>query len=148
MTWDFQQCGTCDQPRFRSACAYAQSDQSLCLSLEYSMTLRLLTEYHVEFLSLKGGCTGSSESTLVKMPHCWKSHVVAHMLLAVNENSLHVMHEIICDISHTIFFFGKIFKRKWWQNKICYIPCFTDSKKPGYFQRDSCNDMTHVDIQK
>ena len=31
-----------------------------------------------EFLSLKAGCTGSSESTLVKMPHCWKSLVMAH----------------------------------------------------------------------
>ena len=28
---------------------------------------------------LKGGCTGSSESTLVKMPHCWKSHVTAQI---------------------------------------------------------------------
>ena len=25
------------------------------------------------------GCIGSSESTLVKMPHCWKSHVMAHI---------------------------------------------------------------------
>ena len=30
---------------------------------------------------LKGGCTGSSESTLVKMPHCWKSHVVAQIIV-------------------------------------------------------------------
>ena len=37
------------------------------------MTVNLLTEHHLEFLSLNGGCTGSSESTLVKMPHCWKS---------------------------------------------------------------------------
>ena len=29
---------------------------------------------------LKSGCTGSSESTHVKMPHCWKSHVTAHIL--------------------------------------------------------------------
>ena len=29
-----------------SACAYAQSDQSLCKSLEYSMTVKLLTEHH------------------------------------------------------------------------------------------------------
>ena len=49
---------------------YAQSDQSLCLSLEYFMAPRILTEHHLELLSLKGGCTGSSESTLVKMPHC------------------------------------------------------------------------------
>ena len=45
----------------RSACAYMQSDQSLCKSLEYSLTVKLLTEQHLEFLSLKGGCTGSSE---------------------------------------------------------------------------------------
>ena len=63
----------CDQQRLRSACAYVQSDQSLCKSLEYSMNVMLLTEHHLEFLSLTRGCTGSSESTLVKMPHCWKS---------------------------------------------------------------------------
>ena len=69
----------CDQRRLRSACAYAQSDQSLCLSLEYSMIVKLLTEHHLEFLSLKGGCVDSSESTLAKMPHCWKSYVVAQI---------------------------------------------------------------------
>ena len=73
----------CDQQSLRSASAYAQSDHSLCLSLEYSMSVKLLTEHHLVFLSLKGGCTGSSESTLVKMPHCWKSHVTAHYLLRV-----------------------------------------------------------------
>ena len=39
----------------------------------------LLAEHHLELLSLKGGCTGSSESTHVKMLHCWKSHAVAHL---------------------------------------------------------------------
>ena len=68
----------CDQQCLRSACAYAQSDLSLCLSLEYSMTVKLLTGQHLEFLSLKGGGTGPSESTLVKMPHCLKSHGTAH----------------------------------------------------------------------
>ena len=33
-------------------------------------------------ISLKGGCTGSSESTLVKMANCWKSHVMAQMCLS------------------------------------------------------------------
>ena len=56
----------------------AQSDQSLCLSLEYCMTVKLLTEQHLEFLSLKGGCTGLSVSTHVKITHCWKSHVAVH----------------------------------------------------------------------
>ena len=45
------------------------------------MSVKLLTEHHLEFLSLKGGCTGSSESIHVKMPHCWKSHVVAQFVL-------------------------------------------------------------------
>ena len=71
----------CDQQRLRPACAYAQTDQSLCLSLEYSMTVELLTEHCLEFLSLTGGCTGSSESTLVKMSNCWKSRAAAHMRL-------------------------------------------------------------------
>ena len=43
------------------------------------MIVKLLTEHHLEFLSLKGGCRGSSESTLVKMSNCRKSHAVAHM---------------------------------------------------------------------
>ena len=43
------------------------------------MSFKLLTEQRLEFLSLKEGCTGSSESTLVKMPHCRKLHVAAHM---------------------------------------------------------------------
>ena len=34
--------------------AYAQPDQSLCLSLEYSMSAKLLTKHHLDFLSLKG----------------------------------------------------------------------------------------------
>ena len=58
VTQDFQQRGICIQQRLRSACAYAQSDQSLCWLLEYSMTVKLLTEQHLEFLSLTGGCTG------------------------------------------------------------------------------------------
>ena len=36
------------------------------------MTLRPLTEHNLECLSLKGGYAGSSESTLVIMPHYWK----------------------------------------------------------------------------
>ena len=120
VTWDFQQCGMCNQQRLRSACAYAQSDQSLCSSLEYSTSVKLLTEHHLEFLNLKWsactyaqsdqslcssleystsvklltehhleflnlkwGCRDSSESTLVKMPHCWKSHVAAHITIIV-----------------------------------------------------------------
>ena len=72
--------GMCDQQSLRSACAYAQSDQSLWEWLEYSTTVKLLSEHHLEFLSLTGGWTGLYESTLVKIPNCWKSHVTAHIL--------------------------------------------------------------------
>ena len=65
----------CDQQRLRPACAYMQSDQSRCSSLEYFMTVKLLTKLHLGFLSLKRECTGSTEATLVKMQHCWKFHV-------------------------------------------------------------------------
>ena len=58
----------------------AQSDQSLFLSLEYSMTVQHLAEQHLEFLRLTGGCACSSESVHVKMPHCLKSHVTAHIV--------------------------------------------------------------------
>ena len=35
----------------------------------------------MEFLSLTEGCTGSYESTLVKIPQCWKSHATACFFL-------------------------------------------------------------------
>ena len=43
------------------------------------MIVKLQTKHYLELLSLKGGCRGSSESTLVKMPHCWKSHATAQI---------------------------------------------------------------------
>ena len=46
------------------------------------MIVKLLTDHHLEFLSLKGGCRGSSESTLVKMSNCWKSHALAHLSIS------------------------------------------------------------------
>ena len=45
------------------------------------MNIKLRTEQHLEFLSLKVGCTGLSESTHVKMPHRLNSHVTAHMFI-------------------------------------------------------------------
>ena len=43
------------------------------------MTVKQPTEHYFEFLSLKGDCTCSSESTLVKMTPCWKAHVAAYL---------------------------------------------------------------------
>ena len=45
------------------------------------MIVQLLTKHHLEFLSFKAGCRGLSESTLVKMSNCWKSHAAAHITL-------------------------------------------------------------------
>ena len=45
------------------------------------MIIKLLTEHHLEFLSLNGGCRGWSESTLVKKSNCWKSHAAAQVSL-------------------------------------------------------------------
>ena len=47
------------------------------------MIVKLLTEHHLEFLSLTDGCRGSSEYTLVKMSNRWKSHALAQLILLV-----------------------------------------------------------------
>ena len=57
-----------------------------------SMNIMLLTELHLEFLSLKRGCTGSSESTHVKMPHCWKSHCAANVFRLKDKDKIHTSH--------------------------------------------------------
>ena len=54
-----------------------------------------MTEHHLEFLSLKGGCTGWSESTLVK------SHIVGnHMSRVIFKEHLfnywHIFKLIVC----------------------------------------------------
>ena len=45
------------------------------------MIVKLLNEHLLEFLSLKAGCRGSSESTHVKMPHCWKFYALAQIIV-------------------------------------------------------------------
>ena len=67
------------------------------------MTVKLLTEHHLEFLSLKEGCKGSYESALVEIPHCWKSHVVAHVKVTVQShyNTSHYNTEL--DITWSCF---------------------------------------------
>ena len=42
------------------------------------MIVKLLTEHHLEFLSLKGGCRGSSES------HMSKCHIVGNLISRLN----------------------------------------------------------------
>ena len=52
------------------------------------MIVKLLTGHNLEFLSLKEGCRGSSESTLVKMSNCWKAHAAAHLRIRKVQISL------------------------------------------------------------
>ena len=68
------------------------------------MIVKLLREHHLEFLSLKGGCRGSSESTHVKMPHCLKSHALAHYF-SVAEKAC----QFICRIGHYLIPFNFLF---------------------------------------
>ena len=83
------------------------------------MIVKLLTEHHLEFLSLTGGCAGSSESTLIKMPHCWKSHALAHMRMSsdvyflIGTLGLHEVHSktIMKQIGNTHNRASKIFYR-------------------------------------
>ena len=125
----------CDQQSLRSACAYTQSDQSLCLSLEYSMTVKLLTEHHLEFLRLKGGCTGSSESTHVKIPHCWTSHATAHFTVLPHRNiSIYHIFTIKCillQVQYRQQFHAHI--RTTYQSKLGLVGCDTD---PFHTPRD------------
>ena len=54
--------------------------RSLIRAFASRLTLNLLNEHRMEALSLKGSGADSSESTHLKMPHCWKSHATAQFL--------------------------------------------------------------------
>ena len=60
------------------------------------MNVKLMTEHHLEFLSLKGGCTGLSESTLVKIPHCLKAHATAQIYYLTYCYDRDLTNDIIC----------------------------------------------------
>ena len=57
------------------------------------MNIKLLAKHHLEFLSIKGGCTGLSECIHVKTPHCWKSYIMAQIYL--NSKSLQQL-SVLC----------------------------------------------------
>ena len=53
------------------------------------MIVKLLTEHHLEFIRLKGGCRGSSESTLVKMSNCGNlMHWLNFVFVLIKSNSI------------------------------------------------------------
>ena len=76
------------------------------------MNFKLLTEHHLEFLSLKGDYTGWCESTLVKMPHCWKSHVAAQIHFLNLQVLLSVLFRVLTEVRvhlHTSFQVSKTY---------------------------------------
>ena len=68
------------------------------------MIVKLLNEHHLGFLSLKRGCRGSSESTLAKMPHCWKSHAMAHMISTKTALTYAISSSISCASLSVVLF--------------------------------------------
>ena len=62
------------------------------------MGIKLLTEHHLEFLRLKGDCTGPPESIYVKMPHCWKSHVAAQLCITLIKDFNKEIHPQVVNI--------------------------------------------------
>ena len=89
------------------------------------MTVKLLTEHLFAFLSLKVGCTGSSKYTLVKMPHCWKSHVATHIVTKVHQqmrkhsilvvNGGKIVNPWCANKSRLLFSSAEMFKKPLWQ---------------------------------
>ena len=112
------------------------------------MIVKLLTEHRLEFIRLKGGCTGSSESKLVKMPHCWKSHVPA-LMSALSCRSLLISdgkirsredldYEKLINQYHTTTFTAQVScydGRAWSQKKTINIQV-TNENEPPFFDGD------------
>ena len=84
------------------------------------MTIKVLTEHHLEFLSLMGGCTGSSESTSVKMPLCLKSHVTAQYYVFNIRNRFYVVLRGCQRAYIEVCYFSKIYVNV----KRCYVHIF------------------------
>ena len=80
------------------------------------MIVKLLTQHHLEFLSLKGSYRGSSESTHVKMLHCWKSHALAVFFSAIAHIPIVTYQDpkslVICSGDLGIFFLMRQLQQK------------------------------------
>ena len=103
------------------------------------MNVKLLTEHNLEFLSLKGGCTCLSESTLVKMPHCWISHVAAPVLGVCEQQwrrliSASVNYHILTCYKQIFNFLASLCSSGDW-----FESCFVGNHKDRF-----CRDAAHV----
>ena len=91
------------------------------------MSANLLTDHRLElFLSLKGDYTGSSESTHVKMPHCWKSHVTAQFCNCSAS-------PVIKKLTYLNMLDPSIFIHLYWKNPVFIF------EGPGFFNRHYFN---------
>ena len=84
----------CAQRRLRSACASAQSDQSLCCPHEESLGPWLSIERTAKTLIRLGGCPGWSESLLGAHSFCWIYHVAARLMIWFNDANYHNLRPI------------------------------------------------------
>ena len=100
--------------------------------------VNLLIKIHLEFLSLKGGCTGLSVSTLVKMPHCWKAHATAQISITVN--TYHAYTDTVDSLYNTPYNMGLVITWSYVAPKFFYhgilqrnyrsfVPLYHDSHK-------------------
>ena len=94
---------------------------SLIRAFASGLNIKLLTEHHLEFLSLKGGCPGSSESIHVKMPHCWKSHATAQLLWRINCICIAVLNAEIPSLLIKRCRNADSFPRICWSHLVLYI---------------------------
>ena len=77
------------------------------------MSIKLLTEQHLELLSLKGGWVYTC-----KMPPCWKSHVTAHLpLVGPTVTQLVVFFSSDC---LWVYRLGSV----WWSRSACLQKAF------------------------
>ena len=74
------------------------------------MIIKLLTEHHLEFLSLKGGCRGSSESTLVKMSNCCSKFLSCMLGRIMLFRDLISCHSQVSDPGPITLFYQSLFK--------------------------------------
>ena len=64
------------------------------------MVVKLLTEHHLEYLSLKEGCRCSSESTLVKMLEISCHGSILYKIVILNKSCFKQRAMYVCDTTY------------------------------------------------
>ena len=75
------------------------------------MSVKTLIEHHLEFLSFKRGCTGSSESTLVQMDHMsrLKCNISQKLIKMISSKSLDEAVQVLILLAYTSMKQDKLF---------------------------------------